>query len=382
MEARRPMVLVVQEWVPQYREAFFNQLRHELDLRNIELQLVHGQPPDTRVERADSVAIPWARPIRNRTLNIGGFRLTWQPALTLCRKADLVVVPQDVALVLGPVLLVAARLGLFPPIALWGHGENIHSSNRFDRAEQVKRRLSLWAHWFFAYTEFSATKVMAAGFPGNRITAVNNSRSSAPVAPEDRTADDIASLVREVSHRTSNIGWMISALDETKRLDVLIEAADEVRRLVPDFEFFVVGAGPGESIVRSAAATRPWLHVVGSRFGADRQAIGDIAQITLHPGLIGLHVIDSFNFRAPIVTADIPDHSHEVTYLEDGVNARVLESGSSPVSLGRAAAEVLTNVELSLVLQTGCAAGAEIYSLSSMVERFAQGVERAMAEPR
>ncbi len=372
-------VAIVQEWVPAYRVSFFDDLRAELTTRGIELRLLHGQPPADRKQRNDASSLSWAEVINNRSLRLAGREVTWQPVLRELRSVDLVVVPQAVTLPVGTVatLLASLPFGGFPPVAVWGHGENIETTESVALAERYKRWLTRRAAWFFAYTSFSADLVASSGFPADRISTVNNTRDPAVVAAGE-VSGEVQALLERVDSRTSNVGWMISALDGSKKLGMLIEALDTVKASVPDFEFFVVGAGSHEQHVRDAASMRPWLHVTGARFGADRSAIGSRAKLTVHPGLIGLHVIDSFGFGAPIVTAQMADHSHEVTYLQDGVNARVLDEGATGPELGRAAAALLNNEAVLAELREGCAVSAESYGLASMVRRFADGVEHAL----
>jgi glycosyltransferase involved in cell wall biosynthesis len=182
-----------------------------------------------------------------------------------------------------------------------------------------------------------------------------------------------------VAGRESRIGWIVSALDRWKRVPFLLETLDAVRDRVENFEFFALGAGCDAAILVKAARSRPWLHALGPVFGADKAAIGRRAEVTIHPGLVGLHVIDAFATASPMVTADISYHSHEIEYLEPDVNALVLAESASPVELAAAVAELFADNARLSTLQSGCRSAAEVYTMDAMVERFATGVLLALA---
>lgn len=367
------------EWLPSYREAFYEMLSPRLEERGIDLLVTHGAPPASRRQRNDSVEPPWATFVPNGEATIAGLELTWQPVWRLARQAQLVVVQQETGLLFNYVALAHRRLG-GPTVAMWGHGENPNPESSSRLAEGVKRKATPLADWFFAYTPRSADVARSLGISDDRITVVNNARmSDADKFDAADAAKPVVDLVATVRNRSSHVGWMVSALDKWKRLDQLIETLDGVRSLVPDFEFFVLGQGDDDSIVFDAAETRPWLHALGSRFGADKAAIGSLADITLQPGLVGLHVVDAFAFGTPMVTVEDPIHSHEFDYLVDGENAVVLPANSDANALAKATAELLQDRDRLQRLKQGCDASSEKYTIDSMVDRFADGIEAALA---
>ena len=373
----RPLVKFAMEWVPSYRESFYTNLAPVLDERGIDMEVIHGAPPASRRARNDSVRPPWATYVENKEFALKGKEVTWQPVWRTARDADLVIVQQEAALPFTYVALAHRRLG-GPLVAMWGHGENFNPAEANASAEAIKRRSTPLADWFFAYTDRSAGVVEALGVPRERISVVNNSRTS-DVLSEDATAVDpeLSTLLADVKKRSSHIGWMASALNEWKRLPFLIDTLDHIRSRLPDFEFFVLGKGADQT-VEEAAATRPWLHALGARFAADKAAVGALAMVTIHPGLIGLHAIDSFAFETPMLTTEHSVHSHEFDYLVHEKNAIVLEEGASAADLGNAAVDVLSDLDRLEVLRKGCAISANTYTIDAMVERFADGIEGAL----
>lgn len=374
MSAPRELVVFCMEWIPSYRLAFYEQLAAKLDARNVDMRVIHGLPPGSRRQRRDHVEPDWATLVLNRVVNVKGLELTWQPVWASARDADLIVLQQEASKLFNYYALLRRQFG-GPNIALWGHGENPDPSEVNSIGERLKAWTTPQADWFFAYTERSAEIVQSIGVGADRTTVVNNSRSldnadfdSADAGPQ------IQQLCTDVASRSRHIGWMSSALDSSKRLPFLIKTLDGIRSCIPDFEFFILGRGPDERIVFEAAASRPWLHAVGAQFGPDKVAVGEICQVMIHPGLLGLHVIDAFAFETPIVTTEFVSHSHEFAYLEDGGNAVVLDESASAEDLAAASVRALTNARNRERLAQGCRTSAEVFSLSKMTDRFADGI--------
>jgi glycosyltransferase involved in cell wall biosynthesis len=367
------------EWVPQYRAPFYSGLRDRLASDGIEMRLVHGDPPASRRRRGDQKAIDWAEMVPNRFWTVAGLELTHQPVWKQLSGADLIVLQQETGLVLNYPLLAKARLG-GTPVALWGHGHNFNQLDRNAKAEWVKARLTRYADWFFAYTERSAEVFRSIGADPDRITVVQNAIDTAALTdPQGPVSDQITQLVADLQDREARVGWIVSAFDTRKRVPFLIDVVDEIRRRVEGFELLALGSGDDVTLLHEAAADRPWLHVLGATFGADKAALGRLAEIMVHPGLVGLHVIESFATATPLITADLPYHSHEVEYLRPGDNAIVLAQRATAADLADAAAALLSDDKRLAALQAGCQEAAGRYTLDAMIERFARGVRSALS---
>lgn len=373
-----PRVVFAMEWVPQYRAVFYQRLRDTLAERGITMELIHGDPPSSRRRRKDARVLPWATYVPNRHWSVGGLELTHQPVLDLLADADLIVTQQETGLVINYPLLLRARRGRVK-LALWGHGHNFNPLDANPVAERVKEMVTRHASWFFAYTEQSEAVFRSIGADPDRITVVQNSMDTAYLSGHgEPPSPDIKELCQQLSASAGRVGWMVSALDRWKRLEFLIEILDRIESKVDGFAFIVLGAGDDADIVSRAAASRPWLHYPGPRFDADKAALAEVASFTVHPGLAGLHVIESFATATPMITEDLAYHSHEVAYLSDD-NSIVLPRDAGADLYGRAVAELVTDPTRLAALQAGCRRAAVTYSLEAMVDNFATGVEAALA---
>jgi len=375
------VVAMAMEWVPSYRVPFYNQLRSVLHARGIELRLVHGDPPGNRKERKDHMTLPWAESVPNEFFSVKGTELTHQPVWGRVRDVDFLVLQQEVGLSLNYRALWHHKVPGFhgPPVGLWGHGENPNPQTVNRWAEKLKRRVTPSADWFFAYTERSAARFRHMGVPNDRITVVQNSTDTEGLCnPTSPPSEPLGRRLAEVGERGARVGWVVSALDEWKRVPFLLEVLDKTRTLEPQFEFFVLGAGNAAHILESAAVDRPWLHVLGPTFGADKAAVGQLAEVMIHPGLAGLHVVESFATSSPMVTADLSYHSHEIDYLRPGENAVVLPASAPSDAFAHTIADLFAYPDRLAQLQAGCSHDAERYSLDQMVRRFAYGIEQAL----
>lgn len=377
----RPVVAFAMEWVPQYRAPFYERLKVELDQRGIDMRLIHGDPPASRSRRNDAKVVDWADHVPNRVRTIRGLEVTSQPVSRHLKGADLVVLQQETGLTLNYRMMAKARIG-GPAVALWGHGHNFNPLEASGLAEAVKRRVTRWADWAFAYTERSAEVFASIGVDPERITVVQNSLDTSALSDRSGTpSPDVAELVTALEQRGAKVGWIVSALDRWKRVPFLLEVLDRCAATIDDFAFVALGSGDEADLLVEAARSRPWLHALGARFGPDKAAIGRLASVTIHPGLIGLHVVESFATESPMVAADLDYHSHEFGYLNGG-NAVILDGEADADDFAAAVRTLLDGGPKLDQLQAGCRVGAERYTLAAMVENFADGIERALAAGR
>lgn len=381
--AKRPVVAFAMEWVPQYRAEFYDRLRVELDQRGVEMRLIHGDPPASRKKRNDSKVLDWATYVPNRLFTVKGLEITAQPVAKHLRGADLVVLQQETGLVLNYLMMALSRVG-GPKVALWGHGHNFNPLEASGLAERVKARVTKWADWAFAYTSMSSEVFRSIGMDPNHITVVQNSLDIEPLLNPDPAAepsDDVAELVASLTDQGSRVAWVVSALDRWKRVPFLIEVLDRCAERIDGFAFIALGAGDQAHLLVEAAETRSWLHPLGARFGPDKAAVASLASATIHPGLAGLHVIETFATGAPMVTADINYHSHEISYLDD-TNSVMLAADASADDFAAAVERLFADEAELARLRVGCADASAIFTLDAMVGNFASGIVDALATYR
>lgn len=368
-------VVIVQYRLLHYRLKLFEVMRARLQERGINLLLVCGQPSETERLRKDEGSLPWADKVRNVYLRIGGKDIVWQPMPARAHKAALCVVMQENRLLSNYALQLRRWLG-GPMVAFWGHGRNYQSR----AATGLRERWKTWwlrrVDWWFAYTPSPAAYVRQHGFDAARITVLDNAidvsgfRADLDAVSSAEIAQAQAQLGISAS---SQVAIYCGSIYAEKRIGVLLESADLLRQRLPDFHLLVVGDGPEAGVVKAAAASRPWLHVRGIRKGHDKALDYRLASVMLNPGLVGLHIVDSFAARTPLVTQTSAMHSPEYDYLVQGVNGVSVDDDSA-AAYADAVARIFTEAGLLADMQARCAQDAQRYTVERMAQNFADGI--------
>jgi glycosyltransferase involved in cell wall biosynthesis len=159
-----------------------------------------------------------------------------------------------------------------------------------------------------------------------------------------------------------------------------LETLQLIRQQVPDFEMIFIGGGEDMHLVQQAAAQYPWIHYVGPKFDREKVPYYAVSKVFLMPGLIGLGILDTFAMETPLITTDVPIHSPEIEYLENGVNGVMVSNPENPLTYAKAVVHLLQNEIERQKLVNGCRLARERYTLDNMVERFADGVTLALKD--
>mgnify|MGYP000495228091 CR=1 FL=1 len=370
-------VCIVQRRLTHYRVPLFEALRGLLAERNIRLELLVGRGTPAEEKKQDAGELPWAKPIPTHYL--AGGRLCWQPVQRHLGGADLVIVTQENKLIQNHLLLLAPRRF---KLAFWGHGANLQSDNPHGFKERFKRWTTNRVDWWFAYTQMSADLVTAAGFPGSRITLLNNAVDTSEMRRQRQsvTPEETQVLRESLGFGAGPVGVFVGSLYADKRLDFLFAAAETIRREIPEFNLLIVGEGPERDKVQAWCAAHPWARWVGARFGREKMAYVSVAQLMLNPGLVGLGILDAFVCGAPMLTTDCGIHSPEIAYLENGINGVMTADELS--AYVEASVHLLRDAQALDALRAGCVASAQEYTVENMARRFADGVASCLKAPQ
>ena len=360
-----------------YRQPFHERVRATLAGRGVAYDLLHGAPRPGEAAKQDTVSPDWATPIRNR--HFAGGRLVWQSAVRHLVGADLVVLGQENKLLINyPLQLLPRRLR--PAVALFGHGRNHQARNSDSLSERWKRAWLRRCDWWFGYTEETRRHLVSNGFPDDRITVLNNVIDSGALR-ESLRAVGKAGLDRRrhaLGVKGDKVGIFVGSLYADKRIDFLVEAAERVRRRIPDFELIVAGGGSGEAALRALAAERPWLKVTGPQIGADKAALLRLSKLFLMPGAAGLAIVDAAVAGLPVVTTAFPYHGPEIAYLKDGATGLVVRDWRSVEAYADAVALLLTDEARRCAMAAAASAASASFTIEAMAARFVEGVDACL----
>lgn len=371
-------VVVFQYRLLHYRTELFDALRSECARRGIDLHLVHGQASRRELIKKDVGSLPWAHRVRNRFLELGNRDIVWQPFPTVLKDADLVVVMQENR-ILSNYPLLLSRLWSKRKVGYWGHGKNFQSDAPSGVREKWKDFLITRVDWWFAYTEMTVDILAKAGYPERQVTCLNNAIDSSGFKADLAACSDAdvsAERARLGIEKDAPVGLFCGSLYPDKRLNLLIASADLIRQKVSNFSLVVIGEGPSMPEMREAAATRSWIHLLGSRKGREKALYFRMGDVMLNPGLVGLHIVDAFCSGLVMMTTKTARHSPEVAYLREGVNG--MATDDSPEAYSAAVLEVITNPDRLAAMRRAALADSQRYTLDNMVQRFADGIEAAI----
>ena len=376
-------VTIVQRILPRYRVPFIVALHEALAKRGIELKFIYGQERSGTVPVSVAFDAPWARRITNRYFPIAGKEPVWQPCLTLIDNSALVIVEQSNRLLVNLALLGLSRY-INTKIAFWGHGKNFQAHEKEPLeflSGYLKNFLSVRVHWWFAYTSLSQQAVIANGYPGARVTVVQNAIDTSNLDAHLNlcNADEVHRLERAFNVTPGFVGLYCGGMYRHKRLGFLLEACRLIKDRVPQFSMIFIGDGPDSSEVVRAAAECPWIHYAGPKYERELAPFYRISSAILMPGAVGLAIVDSFVAGIPLFTTNISLHGPEIAYLENRVNGVI--TADHPREYADAVTDFLMRGEARVEFAEGLKHAKAKYTLDNMVANFADGIEAALAHP-
>jgi glycosyltransferase involved in cell wall biosynthesis len=339
--------------------------------------LIYGQEYPGTIPCTVDFDADWAVRIDNCYVRIGGLELVWQPCRAYLVDADLVIVEQANRLLINYLLMARNFQDRGCRLAIFAHGRNMQARETTLR-ERIKRRMLGAVDWCFVYTQVSADTVVAGGISTDRLTVVNNtidteilSTAMAVLASHGRE-----SVRSDLGLGCGPVALYCGGLYRGKRLGFLIEACLAIHRSLPDFVLLVIGDGPDRDLIAKAALCHPWVRYIGPMFGADRAPYIVASDVQLMPGQVGLAIVDSFVTGKPLFTTDIPDHSPEIAYLENGING--VMTTNSIGAYASAVVEYFSCAALQERLKEGCRRSAQLYTMEQMVENFSRGITSSL----
>lgn len=371
-------VVILQYRLLHYRVDFFDLLRERCLSLGIDLHLVHGQASRRESVKKDEGTLPWAVKVHNRFFEFGARDLVWQPFPHKMRDAALVVVMQENRILSNYPLLLWRHFGK-AKIAYWGHGINFQSEAPSGLREKWKHFLLTRVDWWFAYTQMTVDLLNSAHYPMANTTCLDNAIDSKGFIeqlnsftdPDVRAAKKILGF-----HPSSPVGLFCGSLYPDKKLDLLIESADYIRKQIPDFNVVIIGDGPSLPFLEEAATSRPWMQLLGVQKGFAKALHFRMADVMLNPGLVGLHIVDAFCAGLILCTTDTARHSPEVVYLKDGING--LMTNDRVEDYGQAIVDLLSDPERLGQMQDASFTESTRYTMENMASNFATGIQRCL----
>jgi len=371
---RKYRVTVIQANIKRYREPFYLQLRDRLSRNGIGLTVIYSDPGRIEDSKKDNVDLPSRFAKKAPRICLLNDRIVMQllpPGAVI--RSDLVIIDQATGFLHNYPLLLLSRLRL-KKVAFWGHGYN-RQGDPASLSERIKKRLVKWSGYWFAYTQGTARYLVSIGVPPDKITAVDNAIDTKGFRDllESVEPGEIFEKRRELGiGEGDRVGLYCGSLYREKKIPYLINAAKHIGAIEPRFHLLIVGSGIEADVVRRAGEANPRIHFTGPLFGRDKAICFRMAEIFLHPGAMGLGILDSFAAGLPSVTGSEARHGPEIDYLENGVNG-LMVSGNEEV-FAKAVVDLMRDPARMASMRQGAGDSAARYTVENMVEKMSRGI--------
>lgn len=378
----RKRLLIVQSYIPTYRETFFRRLRPTLSDQGIDLRLIAGEPDGTQALRGDSARTHLADGvIEKRPLTIVRRRLTLRSLRNEVKTyaPHGIIVEQAIKNLEIYPLLIRRRLYSQPQVALWGHGRT-YSTKQGALTANFKNWITNQSDWFFAYTQEGADYLESHGYDRARISVLNNTLDTEELLGylNEVSTDDVESFRREHALTAGRTAVFIGGVDAVKGIDFLLDSADKISAKLEGFRLLIAGSGSEMPMVRRREASGAPITHLGRVDGREKALALKASDVMLIPQWVGLVAVDSLVAGRPIVTTHHPSHSPEFTYLNSGRNAVIVEH--DPARYAAAVCALLEDRRLLSAMQVQCVQDSASFSMDTMVSAFADGCHAWLQE--
>ena len=358
-----------------YRVDFLTLLEAELKKHSVTLDVYYGKPTPESLAKNDTGTLKGSTEVISWCLPIAGKEILLQIPPRRILGSNLIICMQENRLLINYFLQLYTRIAPSTRFAFWGHGRNFQSQSATGVRERLKQYLLRGSDWFFAYTDASKASLIESGYSPKNITVFNNTIDTETFSKAIRniTADQKQDFLRELSIDSDKyIGIFCGSMYPAKRIVELLEASRLIKEKVPDFHLICIGDGPSASIIKDALPACEWIHFLGSQKGQKKALTYSVGKLVLNPGLVGLHIVDSFSAGVPMLTMEYDYHSPEFAYIRSNENGLVTEADVP--TYANSAVTLLTEPLLQKRLADGARLSAKEYSLQSMVDKFAAGI--------
>jgi glycosyltransferase involved in cell wall biosynthesis len=331
-------VAITQPYVPGYRERLWELVIQELGEARVECRVFYGGDRSQHEEiavRGDGIEPRWASRVRAWT-----FRPSRRIPKFMFRRIPASWSGADVLLVTemqGTNLNAWQRLALRRPYITLGHGLS-ETTTQSQLADLVENRLNQHASHVLTYTDSGRRHVLrSTRLDPARVTAFRNSTDTSRLERAMAAVDPARARAFRESHGIpddASVALFLGALNEYKKIDLLVDAARVAMEADPSVWLVVAGDGTMRASVDALAADTGRVVMLGHSTPEDYAPAASVSRLLLNPGRVGLVAVDALVMGLPVLTSSGAAHAPEYEYLTRGLN--VFEAEATPEAYARA----------------------------------------------
>lgn len=363
-----------------YRVGFFESLKNNCESVGVSIDLVVGQATNRESTKKDEGKLDWVTKIHNSYIELKHIDLLWQWLPCKVFKSDLIVMMQENR-ILSNYLVLLLKPFFGYKTAFWGHGANFQSKNPKGLKETFKKFFINRVDYWFAYTELTCQILKDNGFSEDSISCLNNAIDNEHFEKliSSVTDEDVLNFKREKNiSNDDEVALFCGSIYEEKRIDFLLKSCEVIRNKKKNFFLIVVGDGPDAGKVKEFAETNKWVIFMGAQRGKEKAIAFKSSDIILNPGLVGLHILDSFIAGKPMITLASSLHSPELSYLESGFNGLIIDGDY--IEYADSCIKILSDKGSLQMMKNNALLSAKKYTLGNMVNNFLNGILRLKAD--
>lgn len=325
----QPIRLVVQEpALPKYRVPFYRILASR---PGIQLKVIYSDVPNlpnAEPEGFNAIHVPvWRKSVFDRPISWSNAH--W--AYASRAQSDVLVLGWDLNYFsLVPALLRARVSGV--PVVLWGHG---YSKNEAAWRHFLRCKVGKYGSAVLFYNYTIAREYIDRGWDPQRIYVALNSLDQGPIQNARShwlQGDRLCAFRQEQGLGDGPIILFVSRLEADNRVDLLLQAAADLRRTYPTLKVIIIGKGPDQKRLEAIAeyhSLGSHVRFLGSIYDEMQLAPWFLsANVFCYPANIGLSILHAFGYGLPVVTSNrVESQNPEIEALRHGENGLLYANG-------------------------------------------------------
>jgi glycosyltransferase involved in cell wall biosynthesis len=383
--AMTKVLIAHQSTIPHYRVPFYEAVQ-QTKPSWWDFEVVFDENPVRRrklfIEPIEPEKFGFATiPTRTMVFNLPRRRVVFQTFVRRLEGYGLIVLEDSLRNLSYPLARLMRKRDT--ALAYWGHGRDYsigRAAGWKKISERAKRGLMRRCDGYFAYTEGVKSDLVSDGVDASRIFVLNNTidinadRSSfkATIARRSQLREAVGLSGRKVL-------LFVGRLTPGKRLGYLADAVQILRRKNPEYHLVVIGGG-NQSII---AELQERLGVDGLTYCGvivERSRLAGwyvLSDAYVHPGDVGLGIVQSLCYDLTPVVVDRPTHNPEYEYL-DQHNSVVAPVHASPAQYGGEIDRLCSNPALWRRYREKAWPSVRHLTIEAMAGAFVAGVNRIL----
>lgn len=288
-------VCAIFNYAPHYREAIYSMMEEELNA-----DFYFGDKLKTNIKKID-YSIFKRKVVEVKNILLPG-PLYYQKGVLklLFKKYDSYIMTGETYCISTFLFLLLSKFTK-KKVYLWGHGCRGDESvvNMF-----IKRLSNYLYDGFFLYGNYAKDLLIKRGFNRDKLHVVYNSLDY-DAQLENRKGLTVNSIYKDYFKNDNKVVYFIGRLNQSKRLDILIDALSELKYKGKNYNLVLIGSGDSDSILRNYAMQKGiddvWFY--GECY--DEVLLSSLiynADLCVSPGNIGLTAMHSLTYGTPAIT--------------------------------------------------------------------------------